>query len=217
MSNSWDWDKVSERRYWLEPSDESYYYAEKWKREGRRKVLDLGCGLGRHSLLFARYGFDVTALDSSREAVELLSASSKEEGLGIRCDVGDMHALPYADDSFDCVFAYLSVSHTDSKGILKILSEIRRTLVSGGSLFFTLCSKDTWSFTDADYPHIDDNTLVKVEGAEAGLPHFYVNMDDIMGLMSGFELIRVRHIDDCYYGGERHNSKHYFIEAVNRK
>ena len=79
MSNSWDWDKVSERRYWTEPSDESYYYAEKWKREGRRKVLDLGCRLGRHSLLFARYGFRVTALDSSRSVVDHLSSLSEAE------------------------------------------------------------------------------------------------------------------------------------------
>lgn len=217
MSNSWDWDKVSERRYWTEPSDESYYYAEKWKREGRKKILDLGCGLGRHSLLFARYGFQVTALDSSQKAIDHLSRMVEAEGLDIACDVGDMHELPYGNDSFDCIFAYLSVSHTDSKGILKILSEIRRVLVSEGSLFFTLCSKDTWSFTDADYPHIDENTLVKTEGAEAGLPHFYVDMDDITSLTSGFELVRVRHIDDCYYGGERHNSKHYFIEANNKE
>ena len=217
MRNSWDWDQVSERQYWMEPSDESYYYAEKWKREGRKRVLDLGCGLGRHAILFARYGFEVTALDSSPNAADYLSGISEKEGLGIRCNVCDMHELPYGDDSFDCVFAYLSISHTDSGGIVKILAEIRRTLVSGGGLFFTLCSKDTWSFTDAGLPHIDDNTLVKTEGAEAGLPHFYVNLDDVIKLMAGFELIRIRHIDDCYYGGEKHNSKHYFIEAVNRK
>ncbi len=214
MSNSWDWKSVGDRRYWTEPSDEGYYYAEKWKQEGRRSVLDLGCGLGRHSLLFSRYGFDVTALDSSSEAIDQLSEYCKENGLGIKCDTGDMHSLPYGDGSFDCIFAYLSISHTDSKGIRKILSEIYRTLVPGGAVFFTLCSKETWSFTDAGFPKIDDNSIVKTEGPEAGLPHFYVDQNDIKELMTGFELIRVRHIDDCYFQGKWRNSKHYFIEAV---
>ena len=53
-SNSWYWKQVEDREYWMGPSDESLYCAERWKRLGLRKVLDLGCGLGRHSILFAR-------------------------------------------------------------------------------------------------------------------------------------------------------------------
>ena len=217
MSNSWDWEKVTELGYWGEPSAESYFYAEKWKREKRTRVLDLGCGLGRHSFLFARYGFEVSAIDTSEKAVQSVAAQSESMGLGIRCDVGDMHDLPYDDDSFDCIFAYLSISHTDSEGIKKVLHEIRRTLADGGAVFMTLCSKDTWSFTNPKYPRIDDNSIMKTEGAEAGLPHFYVDKDDIIRLLDGFELMNVRHVDDCYFQGEWHNSKHYFIEACNKK
>ena len=42
---AWDWSVVSDKKTWLEPCEESYYYASKWKREGRKSVLDLGCGL----------------------------------------------------------------------------------------------------------------------------------------------------------------------------
>lgn len=143
MRNSWDWNVVVDKECWLEPSDEGYYYAVKWSREGKNVILDLGCGLGRHSILFDSYGFHVMAVDSSVEAIDFLREYSSKEGLDIECDVADMHDLPYADDTFDCIFAYLSVSHTDSKGILKVMSEIRRVLKTGGSIFFTLCSKDT--------------------------------------------------------------------------
>ena len=217
MSDSWDWDLAKNRDYWLDPSLESYYYVEKWKREGRIRVLDLGCGLGRHSLLFARNGFEVTAIDASAKAIAFLTEESERQGLDIRCDVGDMHDLPYDGDSFDCVFAYLCISHTDTSRVGRIFEGIRRVLKEGGAVFMTLCSKDTWSFTSSGYPRIDDNSLVKTEGAEAGLPHFYVDREDIEQLMEGFELVNVRHIDDCYYQGGWHNSKHYFIEAVNRK
>ena len=75
---------------------------------------------------------------------------ASDRDLDIECDVGDMHTLPYKDGSFDHVFAYLSISHTDSDGIRKVISEIGRVLVPNGTVFLTLCSKDTWSFKGAN-------------------------------------------------------------------
>ena len=73
---------------------------------------------------------------------------ASDRDLDIECDVGDMHTLPYKDGSFDHVFAYLPIGHTDSDGIRKVISEIGRVLVPNGTVFLTLCSKDTW--TDKD-------------------------------------------------------------------
>lgn len=69
-------------------------------------------------------------------------------------------------------------------------------------------------FKYAGYPKIDENTVVKIdEGSENGIPHFYVTLDDILTLFENFEIVRIRHTDDCYVGGKRQNSKHYFILA----
>ena len=212
-SNSWDWSKVSDTDYWMSPADESYFYAEKWSREGRHRILDLGCGLGRHAILFQRYGFDVSAIDSSKQAIESLQEYCRDHAIEMDCRVMNMHDLLYDDGSFDCIFAYLSVSHTDTEGIAKIVSEMRRVLVLGGALFFTLCSKDTWSFINGTLRK-DQNTIIKTKGPEKGLPHFYVDQSDISRILEEFELVRVRHIDDCYFQGEWRNSKHYFIEAI---
>ena len=184
---------------------------------GEDQGIGFGLRFGRYSILFARYGFRVSVIDSSEKAVRSVSVQSESKGLGIRCDAGDMHDLPYDDDSFDCIFAYLSISHTDSEGIKKVLHEIRRSLADGGVVFMTLCSKDTGPFIHSNYSRIDENSIMKTEGAEAGLPHFYVDKDDIIRLLDGFELMNVRHVDDCYFQGEWRNSKHYFIEACNRK
>ena len=83
-----DWKKAGSAE-WLDPCEESYYYAEKWKREGRKSVLDLGCGLGRHSVLFAQRGFKVTALDISDDALTFLKKYSKEMGVDIACRRAD--------------------------------------------------------------------------------------------------------------------------------
>lgn len=213
-SKPWDWSMVKDRNTWLMPCEESYYYAHKWKRENKRSVLDLGCGLGRHSILFAKYGFKVTALDISREAVDNLKKWQKEEDVDILCKTADMsEPLPLADDAFDCIFSMHAAGHTDTVGMKKLIGEVKRVLKPGGTVFMTLCSKETWSFSQADLPRVDENTVLKTEGPEKGVPHFFADMDDIEGLFADFNLIKVRHIDDCYYGGKRRNQKHYFIEA----
>lgn len=150
----------------------------------------------------------------SKEGVEHLEKWAKDEGVTVDARVADMLDLPYDDGSFDCIFAYHVVSHTDTLGFRKTLMKISRILRPGGEIYLTLCSKSTWSFKDAGYPKIDENTVVKTEeGPERGVPHFYVTLDDILKLFSDFELERIRHVDDCYIDGKRHNSKHFFILA----
>ena len=75
-SKGWNWENA-DNTIWLEPCEESYFYCENWKKQGKRSVLDLGCGLGRHALLFAKNGFKVTAADISEYAVKKLREAEK--------------------------------------------------------------------------------------------------------------------------------------------
>lgn len=209
-----DWSAVQDKAIWLDPCEESYYYAEKWRREGKRSLLDLGCGLGRHSLLFAACGFKVTALDISDEALSHLKKASRELGADIACRRADMESLPFANDAFDCVFAMHSAGHCDTEGMKRIMSEIKRVLKPDGRLFLTLCSKETWTYTESGFPRLDENTVIKTDGPEQGVPHFFVDKEDIKRLFSDLRLIKVRHIDDCFSDGKWRNMKHYFIEAA---
>ncbi len=213
LSKAWEWSKES-NPFWLNPSEESYYMAQRWKESNFKEVLDFGCGLGRHSIYFAKQGFHVSAFDLSVEGTDHLRQWSGREHLSIDIKVADMLNLPYEDNSFDAIFAYHVVSHTNTMGMEQILGEISRILKVNGEIFITLCSKETWSFKDAGYPKLDENTVIKSnEGPENGIPHFYVTLDDIISLFHNFEIDRIRHTDDCYFEGKKQNSKHYFIIA----
>lgn len=212
-SKAWNW-REEKNTYWLTPSEDSYYLANRWKEKGYEKLLDFGCGLGRHAVFFAKQGFQVSAFDLSEEGVGHLEQWAKREGLQIRLHTADMLNLPYEDASFDCIFAYHVISHTDTQGMKTILQQIRRILKPGGEIYLTLCSKDTGSFQNPAYPHIDENTVIKTEeGPEKGIPHFYVTLADVLTLMGEFQIETIRHIDDCYFDGKEQNSKHYFILA----
>lgn len=51
-SKGWNWEIVKDDKVdiWKNPSIESYYLLNRWKSQGKRNFLDLGCGLGRHSI-----------------------------------------------------------------------------------------------------------------------------------------------------------------------
>ena len=128
-----------------------------------------------------------------------------------------MEEMPFADDAFDCVFAMHSAGHADTVGMNKVMKEIKRVLKPDGEVFMTLCSKETWTYAQSGLPKVDSNTVIKTDGPEQGVPHFFVDKDDIENLFADFELTKVRHIDDCFSEGKWKNQKHYFIEAVIRK
>ncbi len=207
---SWNWAAVEERQTWEDPAEESYYLAHRWKRDGRRRVLDLGCGLGRHSLLFARAGLVVDAFDSSSEAVREVDSRSRSEGLDVTVRQGDMHSLPYPDATFDCLFAFHVIYHTDAAGLARVVSEIRRVLAPGGELFVTLNSTASPQLGDPRLRRVAANVVVKTEGPEAGVPHIYLAEAEVQNLMSGLAVRLFYHKEEI---GPDWRGAHYFVLA----
>lgn len=208
-SKEWNWAEVTDN-IWNEPSEDVYYYVSKWKNKGFTKFLDLGCGLGRHSILFAENGFDTYSLDLSQDGINALDKKAKELGLNIKTTLGDINNLPYETNTFDCLLAYHVISHTDTEGIKVIVSEIKRVLKKGGEFFVTLCSKNSPSYSKKNYPKIDENTIVKTEEPEKGVPHFYSDLESVREIFKEFDIIRIRHIEDIF---NNTSSWHYFIHG----
>jgi len=69
-----------------------------------KEVLDIGCGTGVFLAEAADCGADVHGLDASEELIEIAGRRLPDADLG----VGDMEALPYADDAFDVVTGFNS-------------------------------------------------------------------------------------------------------------
>ena len=75
------------------------------------KILDVGSGPGRDGLLLKEQGLNVICLDASEEMVK--SCQNK----GLQAVVGDFNQIPFADKSFDGVWAYTSLLHVPKSGI----------------------------------------------------------------------------------------------------
>jgi ubiquinone/menaquinone biosynthesis C-methylase UbiE len=206
-SKSWNWDIVTDD-FWTIPSEDVYYYLDQWLKLDFNKILDLGCGLGRHSLFFAKNGFEVHAFDLSESGLGKFMEQIKNEELNICVKLGDMLSLPYKDSYFDCILAYHSIYHTDSLGIKQVISEIYRVLKKDGEALLTFNSKNNPSFIKNSNKKIDENTVLKTEGNEQNIPHYYTDVEDLKYLLKDFRLIKIRQIEDIW---KKDSSWHYFV------
>lgn len=213
-SKAWDWKIVKDKQEqtWLEPSVESYYLIDRWQKKRKKDFLDLGCGLGRHTIQFAKAGFNTAGFDLSEESIRRTAEYAKAEKLDIALKVGDMLELPYPDASFDCILCRNVISHTDTAGMRQIVEELKRVLRPEGECYLTLGSKETWGFKQ-DWPVVDENTKIRIEdGPENGIPHFYADYDLIQELFKDFKIELIYQLEDFYEkGGKTLNSWHYHL------
>jgi 2-polyprenyl-3-methyl-5-hydroxy-6-metoxy-1,4-benzoquinol methylase len=103
----------------------------------RPRVLDVGCGAGQITSAIARAGFDVVGIDLAEEP--LRRARSRDPTLELRL-VGADGDWPFADSSFDAVWAGETIEHVLDTAAW--LSEVRRVLRSGGLLALSTPSLD---------------------------------------------------------------------------
>lgn len=214
-SKGWDWKivKDDENCIWKNPSIESYYLLNRWKSQEKQTFLDLGCGLGRHSILFGKNDFNVYCFDISEEAINRTKAWAEDLSLNFDYKIGDMLNLPYQDESIDCILCRNVISHSDTEGVKKIISELKRVLKKDGECYLTLGSKETWGFKQESWPLVDENTRLRMkEGPEYEVPHFYADYSLIKELFSDFKIVFINHIEDFYEeGGKEYSSWHYHV------
>ena len=93
-----------------------------------RRVLDLGCGAGRHLVYLARQGFEMYGTDIDPHGLARARSWLEQEGLPAHLAVADMEALPFPDDFFDAVVSMYVIHHNLMDGIRRTVAGVRRAL-----------------------------------------------------------------------------------------
>ena len=115
-----------------------------------RRTLDIGCGEGRLARDLKRLGHDVVGVD--RTAAMLAAAAELDPELETR--LADAAQLPFADGSFDCAVAFMSLQ--DVEDYAGAIREAARVLERGGrfcvAIVHPLNSAGWFAGDDADSP-----------------------------------------------------------------
>jgi 2-polyprenyl-3-methyl-5-hydroxy-6-metoxy-1,4-benzoquinol methylase len=134
------------------------------------KVLDLACGPGRHSILFARRDFDVTGIDLSDNLLRVAKSSARKEKLDIQFIKSDIRKVELSE-KFDLVvnlftsFGYFETDE-DNFSIFRTASDL---LKPGGYFVFdflnsTFLENNLIRETREDKPHEKIIQKRRIEG-----------------------------------------------------
>ncbi len=112
-----------------------------------KSVLEIGCGAGGHSALFANYGAKMTSVDitparvrSTQRKFDLLG----DRALGCKAMQSDAENLPFEDNTFDIVYSNGVLHHTHNTE--KAIDEVYRVLKPGGKAVIMLYCKSSWQY-----------------------------------------------------------------------
>ncbi len=100
------------------------------------RVLDVATGTGLAAIPAAHAGADVTGLDLTPELLEVAKRRAEQESVRVTWVQGDAEALPFEDESFDCVLSTFGVQFAPRHG--HTAEEMARVCVPGGTL--ALCN-----------------------------------------------------------------------------
>ena len=181
---------------WSIPDRAVLELASRWKAGGTvRRVLDLGCGAGRHLLPLAADGFLVTGIDHAPSAIAECRSRLDHHGLKAELHCAEMTEIPYEDCAFDAVIAFNSIYHGPASQLRRIAELLHAKLRPGGEGFITLPSRENRMYGKGEPvgPHTFVNPgmfagLFPNDG-ERGIPHYFASEADICSIFSGFHIL----------------------------
>lgn len=170
------------------------------------KVLDIGAGVGSHSLYLQEVGFDVTALELSTTACEIM------EKRGVKRIVNE-NIFDYQDETYDTLlFLMNGIGLVENmNGLKRLFEHVKKLLKPGGQLLFDSSDINYYYPSEKDKPahyygeinfqyeykgqkgkpfgwlYIDQNELIKI-GNQAGWVVQILDEDDHYQYLARMEL-----------------------------
>jgi ubiquinone/menaquinone biosynthesis C-methylase UbiE len=130
-----DIDLGSRKRTTIEKT--AHWILETQKEKGKLNILDLGCGPGLYTEIFAEKGHSIMGVDISKNSIEYARKSAKDKGLNANYLNANYLEINLESDNYDLiVLIYTDLGVLMSGERDSLLKMIYRVLKKGGTFIF---------------------------------------------------------------------------------
>jgi SAM-dependent methyltransferase len=148
-----------------------------------KKLLDIACGAGDQSILFAKRGINVRGFDLSVKLIEVAKAKSGEANLDINFSTGDMREIDFRSQ-FDAAVllshSFGFFNHDENK---RVLDGSFNALVKGGKILLDLMNpynlprfQKTWTKLEDGFLLSEPHVLDAPAGVLRGRPASFIDV-----------------------------------------
>jgi ubiquinone/menaquinone biosynthesis C-methylase UbiE len=173
-----------------EPDELVVNFIKLLKKRKAGKILDLGCGAGRHIAYIAAQGFEVYGLDVSETGLKKTRERLKKRNLEAFLVKCDMKLLPFMDSCFSAMICLNTIYHQRRDEIQQTISEVHRTLNKNGLLLANFHSKRSHRYRCGI--KVEENTFMDQDGPEKGVLHHFVDENELKLFFKNFRIVKKR-------------------------
>ena len=177
----------------LEPSISAKKALNFFKEKKINDIIELGAGLGRDSIFFAKNNIKIQALDYSSSGIEIINHKIKKDNLSnyISTKLFDVREkLPFKDNSIDACYSHmLYCMALTIADLQKLNNEIHRILKPNGLNIYTVRHTN-----DGDYKngkHIGEDLY-----ENDGFIVHYFSQEKVNSLLNGFKNITLEKFEE---------------------
>ncbi|MHB8070135.1 MAG: class I SAM-dependent methyltransferase [Desulfobaccales bacterium] len=179
----------------LRPNPELLAVLPEVKAAGCRRVLDAGCGAGRHLLPLAQAGFEVWGVDRELAVLEGLKEKLRTWANRPQLVQADLKRLPFPAGAIQLVVSINVINHGYARTFQEYCRELDRVLAPGGYLFVYVSPRE---FADLvrrpETRELEPGTLVDIATPDGEMVHHFPTPEEIQGQFPGYRLLRAETI-----------------------
>ncbi len=156
----WEKEYKKENFYWGESPWKGVKVAVNYANKG--VALDIGAGEGRNCVYLAKSGFEVVAVEKTKEGTEKIRQVAEKDNLSIKIENTDIRSFNFPSEEYSLIISVTALDFLMFSDFQKIAKKIKSSLSPGGVLYLSVFSTEDPFFKklkEKNFEMVENNTF----------------------------------------------------------